>query len=182
MEYLVNRSLSYKVFLEIKNRILKLELKPGTPLIENKIAEQLSVSRTPVREALIKLSKENLVTLISGKGAFVSLVSLQDLEELFVVREALEGIATNIATLKISDFVMESLEEEFKSEEIKWENGKGETIDNIHQIILDFSGNNMIKKILNDMKGQIDRFHNLALKIKNRDNLSFQEHKEYLKP
>lgn len=175
---MVNRNLSYKVYQEIKNRILKLELQPGAPLIENSIAEQLSVSRTPVREALIKLSRENLVTLISGKGAFVSSVSLQDLEELFTVREALEGIATNVATLKVSDSIIEFLQEEFKREEIRWENGNGETLDNIHQIILDFSGNNMIQKILKDMKGSIDRFHNFALKIKNRDKLSFQEHKE----
>lgn len=174
-----NNSLSHKVYEKLKDLIIKLELRPEEPLVESRIAAELSVSRTPIREALIRLSRENLVTLIPSKGAFVISVSPQNLEEVFLVREALEGIAAGIAACKIPDSELESLEIKFSEAEKCWgEDSIGHTVDEIHQIIIKYGGNTLIEEILNNLAGQIKLFQNYALEIRGRDKLSYQEHKE----
>ena len=81
------------VFSELSRRIVQLELPPGAPLREIDIAEMLGVSRTPVREALQKLVREGLA-ILRGRSAYVAELTLQDVIELFQLREAIEPYAT----------------------------------------------------------------------------------------
>ena len=78
---------------EIRQAIIDLRLHPGEPLREAAIAQQLGVSKTPVREALARLEQEGLVETTSFKGAVVSGYSPRDLEEIYELRELLEGAA-----------------------------------------------------------------------------------------
>ena len=89
-EYLPLRDV---VFQTLRNAILKGELKPGERLMEIQLAQKLGVSRTPVREALRKLELEGLVIMIPRRGAIVADITIQDLNDVLEVREALEELA-----------------------------------------------------------------------------------------
>ena len=85
------------VYEEVREAIIDLRLQPGEPLREATIAEQLGVSKTPVREALTRLEQEGLVETTSFKGAVVSGYSAEDLQEIYELRELLEGAAARAA-------------------------------------------------------------------------------------
>ncbi len=80
-----------RIYRAIKEKIINLDLKPGDILSDRKLSEELKVSRTPVREALNLLQKENYVRQHSGRGFFVSEISLKNIEDLYDVRMALES-------------------------------------------------------------------------------------------
>lgn len=78
----------------IKSRILNLQLKPGEVLADTKIAGELSISRTPVREAFLRLKSEGLLEYEAHKGWRVYLLTLEDLREIFDLKEAVEGLVS----------------------------------------------------------------------------------------
>lgn len=94
----------------MRGLILSGRLKPGQRLVQNEIAEELGVSRTPIREALHKLAAEGLVTLSSYKGAAVAEFSTSELEEIYAVRCALESHAAYLAAERITDAGLANLE------------------------------------------------------------------------
>ncbi len=81
------------VLTRLKAAILDGTLKPGTLLSENKIAAQLSVSRTPVREALRVLERENLVTTLPGRKVIISVPRAEDIDEIYDIRTIVESAA-----------------------------------------------------------------------------------------
>ncbi len=85
-----------KVYEYIKSKINSNEYPPGTPLTEEGICAELSVSRTPVREAIRRLTGENLIVMTPGIGLSVSSIGLEDLVEIFDVREGLEGLSVRL--------------------------------------------------------------------------------------
>jgi len=85
------------VYEELKAAIVQLRLAPGSPLREGTLAEQLGVSKTPIREALTRLEQDGLVETTSFKGAVVTGYSRQDLIELYELRELLENAAARAA-------------------------------------------------------------------------------------
>ena len=82
-----------KVFLSLREAILKGYLKSGERLVEKELAEKMGVSRTPIREALRKLDLEGLVLYTPRKGVIVAGVSAKDALEIYPVRAVLEGLA-----------------------------------------------------------------------------------------
>lgn len=86
------KSLSNVVYSHLKEKILNNELLPGDKLIEMDIAKELEVSRTPVRDALVKLSKDGLAENFPRKSYIVSKISMRDARDLYTVRAALEPI------------------------------------------------------------------------------------------
>lgn len=82
---------------ELRRLVITGELAPGTRLVEDRLAEQLGVSRNPVREALQTLAGEGFVTLTPRRGAVVSEITAGQAEELFDVRMALEALAARTA-------------------------------------------------------------------------------------
>ena len=81
---------------QLRDEIVQWELPPGTHLNEVPLAERLSVSRTPLREAVQRLARDGLVTIIPGRGALVAQLALQDVVHLFQMREALEPYAARL--------------------------------------------------------------------------------------
>jgi len=97
------RSLLDRVSDSLRTAILSGELPPGARLSVPEIARQLNVSRTPAREALLRLQHEGLVEVNPRRGAIVLDGSMADLRELFQYREALEGMAARLAATEMSD-------------------------------------------------------------------------------
>ena len=85
------RPLRDLVFEALKDAILTQKLHPGERLLESELADELGVSRTPVREAIRKLEQEGLVVMIPRKGAYVDGISLKDIHEVYEIRAALEA-------------------------------------------------------------------------------------------
>ena len=96
------KSESKKLFVYdyLKKKIIANQLKPLEPLNEADLAAELQVSKTPVREALQQLEKDDLIDIIPQKGWFVSGINIKDIRELFEVREILECSAVRMAVLK----------------------------------------------------------------------------------
>jgi DNA-binding GntR family transcriptional regulator len=82
----------------IKESILNLRVSPGVQLHIEDLADQMGISRTPIREALLRLESEGLVRAVPRVGFFVTEITRRDLEELFELRALLEGHATERAT------------------------------------------------------------------------------------
>lgn len=95
------------VFLELKRAILEGSLKPGQPISENKIASKLSVSRTPVREAIRLLESDNLVSLLPGRKVIVSVPSKRDIEEVYEIRLIVETEALRRITPDNKELIRE---------------------------------------------------------------------------
>jgi DNA-binding GntR family transcriptional regulator len=89
--------LGEEAYLRLRDAIVSGELQPHDSLSEAALAKRLRTSRTPVREALARLSTEGLVQLTPGRGARVTDISLIDIRDLFQLREALEGLAARLA-------------------------------------------------------------------------------------
>jgi GntR family transcriptional regulator, rspAB operon transcriptional repressor len=90
---------SAMVYRELRQEIVWLRRKPGEPIIEKEIAQAQSVSRTPVREALLRLAAEGLVDTVSKSGTFVARIPLRALPEAMVVRKALEQVTARSAAI-----------------------------------------------------------------------------------
>ncbi len=107
---LVHNSLHDEVAAQLRDRIFAGELMPGTFLDEARLSEQLSISRTPLREALKVLTAEGLVRHEPRRGCFVNEVTAQDLDEIFPVIALLEGRCAREAAVNASDADLEALE------------------------------------------------------------------------
>lgn len=108
--FLVRHTTQETVVDHLRTLILTRTLKPGTRLVQSTLAEELGVSRTPIREALHKLDSEGLVTISAYKGATVTDFSLQELREIYCVRIALEGYAAYLAAQQVSETDLKGLE------------------------------------------------------------------------
>ena len=94
---------------EIERRILLLDYEPGTPLSEKQLAEEFSVSRTPVREALIRLEAEGLVRIIPNRGVYVEEVSFNGLRDAIEVRLFLLNLVGQLAPKRVTEKDLEQL-------------------------------------------------------------------------
>jgi len=106
---------SYKPLRELvsdalREAIMNGTLHAGERLMEIQLAEEMGVSRTPVREAIRKLELEGFVVMIPRKGAYVSDISLKDINDVFEIRTALDALAAGLAAERITDDELELLE------------------------------------------------------------------------
>jgi DNA-binding GntR family transcriptional regulator len=99
------------VHAALKEAILHCKLPPGSRLDEVKVAGDLRVSRTPVREALQRLAAEGLAVIVPHRGAFVISLSVKDIEELYEMREAMEGHAARLAATRATPVTLVALEQ-----------------------------------------------------------------------
>ena len=89
-----------QVYQLLRRSIIMLEMEPGAPIVEKSICSQLSVSRTPLREAIQRLAEEGLVNVIPHSGTYVSRISFEVAEEGFIIRRALEIESVRRACLR----------------------------------------------------------------------------------
>jgi len=150
------------VFSAIREAIIKGDLKPGERLMEVQLAEEMGVSRTPVREAIRKLELEGLVVMIPRKGAYVAGLSLKDAADLFEVRISLEGLAAALSAERITEDELEIMEKILEDITAAAEREDVEAVikkdREFHQILFSTTRNDRLAQIINSLKEQIDRF------------------------
>lgn len=159
------------VFQTLRQAILCGQLQPGERLMEIHLANQLGVSRTPVREALRKLELEGLVVTVPRKGALVADIAPSDLQDVLEVREALEELAVRKACQNITDAQIEKLYEAahtFESNVRKEDLIKSAQADvDFHEIISEATLNRRLIQLLNNLRGQMYRYRLENLKNAN---------------
>lgn len=104
-------SLRGRVFRKLREAILNGSYQENDELKEAAIAEELGVSRTPVREAFRQLELEGLIRIVPNKGAYVTGISASDVADIYEIRSLLEGLCARWATEKITKEKIEELEE-----------------------------------------------------------------------
>jgi DNA-binding GntR family transcriptional regulator len=96
------RSQSEEAYLRIRERIVSLAMRPGSVVNEGRLREELGIGRTPIREALQRLARENLVRSVPHRGTFVTDVNITDLARITEVRVVLEAHAARLAADRLS--------------------------------------------------------------------------------
>jgi DNA-binding GntR family transcriptional regulator len=95
------RLVAEHAYMELRDRIVTLDLPPGTVLREDALMSELGIGRTPLREAVKRLALENLVDVQPRRGTFVSAVEAADIVNITEVRAELEGYAAELAALRL---------------------------------------------------------------------------------
>lgn len=108
--YEATENLADRAYRYIRQELQEGNLTPGTQLVNRKLAERIGVSVIPVREAIHRLVSEGLVEHVPGAGAFVRNPNREDLEELYVLRDALESCAAAEAARYITPHQLDDLE------------------------------------------------------------------------
>lgn len=161
-ERIVRRTLSEQVAQRLKTRILSVALQPGTRLLTDALAQELGVSRTPVREGLRELVKEGLVSY-DGKRYAVKTFSRQDAQEVLSIRRALEVLATRQAAGNITDAQLQELRSLQSQSEEKLKKGDVQSLVDIdfrfHEVIADASLNSRLRMLTNGLREQIFLSH-----------------------
>jgi DNA-binding GntR family transcriptional regulator len=170
------------VFESLREAIISGALHPSERLMEIQLAEEMGVSRTPVREAIRKLELEGLVVMIPRKGAYVAGMSIKDIADVFEIRGALEGLAAELASERATDEELETMERYLIkiSEEIDTGDLSKvvETDTDFHSLIYEASRNVRLSQIINNLREQIQRFRTTSLSFPGRMKIALEEHRK----
>jgi DNA-binding GntR family transcriptional regulator len=157
-------SLAEAAYVELRTAIVGRRLAPRTPVIETEFAEMLGVSRTPVREALLRLELEGYLVRDGSGRLLVHGYSSKEITDLFLVREALEGHAALLAASRISDAELDELDRLYAEDIEAFQHHRIDQLaalnDRIHGIILEGSRNRTLRDLVADLR---QRIHGLTL-------------------
>ncbi|MDH7576569.1 MAG: GntR family transcriptional regulator [Bacillota bacterium] len=170
------------VFETLREAIINGTLRPGERLMEIQLAEELGVSRTPVREAIRKLELEGFVVMVPRKGAYVAGISLKDIADVFEVRASLEALAAGLAAERITGEELEELERILvrKAKIIEEENLSlfVESDSKFHDTLYQMSRNQRLIQILSNLRDEIQRFRAVSLAYPGRMREALEEHRK----
>ena len=178
------QSLTTKVYNHIRNGILDGSYKDGDFLVETRLAEELEVSRTPIREALKQLELEGLVTIIPNKGAYVDGITAKDIFDIYEIRSYLEGLCAKWACRNITEEQLDDLDEitylsDFHIQREHWEQ-IFELDNRFHLLLYKACGSTVLEHILSDYHHYVERVRKNTLSSQGRAGKAAQEHKAIL--
>ena len=176
-----NTDLREVVYKQIKNAILAGVIKPGEKLSEVELAEQMAVSRTPVREAIRQLANSPLVTLTPRKGAYVARLSLIDATMLYELREDLEMFAAALVSRQPPVHELNEFQRVFSqsSEAMTFEDFLA--LDKrFHSFLYEASGNRFLMNSLKDIIDVIDLYRPYSVIDPEHIVTLTQEHREII--
>lgn len=173
-------SLADQVFEHLETDILSGKYQRGELLTENKLSTELGVSRTPIREALRRLEQEHLIEE-TGKGSMVIGINEKDLEDIFVIRRQLEGLAAATAAQRRTEEQLCELKEVLELQEFYLERHDADRIklmDNrFHEYIYKLSGSTIFYDILIPLHKKIQKYRKASVESGSRANASVAEHR-----
>ncbi|MEV7088557.1 GntR family transcriptional regulator [Streptomyces sp. NPDC093085] len=169
------------VHVLLRERITSLDLEPGAALSENELAEELGVSRTPVRESLILLADEGLVDVYPQMGTFVSRIRLRDIASAQFVREALECAALTDAVQRATDDDLAELrhllDEQTAAERRDDMEGFFRLDERFHARLMAASGHGDAWPVVSNAKTQLDRARRLSLPLTQQLTILVGQHR-----
>ena len=168
------------VHKDLKRRIVEEELSPGVFLVERDISLEYNVSRTPVREALRQLVSDGLVVLDRGRGYSVRQLSIEDLLEIFIAREAVEGTLASLATARLESKLRERVVLlRTKLEEIDAAVQPSKAVNlgrQLHDYLAEAASNRTLMDFYDKLRNVAALTRNLSKKSTEVEILSQQEH------
>lgn len=175
-----NLSLAEQVFLRLENEILSGKYPIGAFLTETKLAGDLGVSRTPVREALQRLEQEHLIET-GAKGILIVGVSRKNLEDIFAVRLRVEGLAARAAAERITEAGLKELREALELQEFYVPRGDAEHVrgmdSRFHQLIYRNSGSTVLEDVLLPLHRKVQKYRRVSVEDSGRAVESAAEHR-----
>ncbi|NQZ31439.1 MAG: GntR family transcriptional regulator [Oceanospirillaceae bacterium] len=177
--------LSSQVFLKLRRMVLDNELKVGSYYLEQELAEQLGASRTPLREAAIRLEQEGLLEIVPRRGIFIKPILAPEMSEIYQVLSWLETAAITIACQQpvkaskiaeleaVADNMIKALE---NNDLDTW----AENDTRFHQILVGLSNNSELIRLVNSYWEKTNRARMLTLRIRNPPVRSSQEHSQVI--
>lgn len=173
-----------RVVSRLRDLIIRGSLAPGSKIIESRVAEQLDISRTPLREALKLLEREGLVEIRQNRGAIVVPLTHHDAMEQFEVLAELERAACEYAAKRMSKDAMRelrrlqiSMEKSYQNDEL---NAYFKINQQIHSFIADSAKNSVLRQAHEGLLARVTRSRYFALSAPMRWDDSVSEHREIL--
>lgn len=181
-----NTNLRDQTYDIIKNMIILREIKPGKKINEEHIAKEIQVSRTPIREALCRLENEGIVTIIPRRGAFVSDLTENNVREILLIREVLEGLVVRLAVENMDAKTLQKLRKAI--EKVSSIPQKDRDLINytrsevdFHSILLSASNNQMLKNMMEMVNAHLQIIRLRTVVIPERAQKTVTEHQQILK-
>jgi len=178
--------LSVKVYKAMKRDIIRGVHPAGEPLSEKDLARKYKASRTPVREAALRLQEERLLRIVPNRGYFVSQITLQELTDIYEYRAAVECAAAELAARKATDSellqqLVELAETSYQTDSIEsyMEFIEADTL--FHVGIARLSRNQMLIRAVNEARCQMERIMYAAIDINYFGEVPTREHRAIMK-
>ncbi|PWQ92178.1 GntR family transcriptional regulator [Leucothrix pacifica] len=177
----VKLSLTDKAYNELKRRILDNELPPGTQLMESELAELLDISRTPAREAMMRLEVEGLVEVRARHGMKVKPISVSDMNEIYALLTGLESTAAwQAAQIDHSKKTLDALRQTVKEMDDTLVNGDmkawAAADEAFHRQLVEMSGNQRLIQIVHRLLDQSYRVRMMTLSLRPKPAKSNEDH------
>ena len=177
---------SYKPLRElvcehIREAIINGVFSPGERLMEIQMADEMGVSRTPVREAIRKLEMEGFVVMIPRRGTYVSNMSIKDINDVYEIRISLDTLAAGLAAERISDEELEELQRLLvKVGNAIEENDMAKVVEadiEFHDVLYKASRNERLRNIINNLREQITVIRGVSMRYPGRLKDTQEEHR-----
>lgn len=177
MEYVSRKH----IFEKIRQDILDGRYKKGDSLVEQKLAEEFGVSRTPVREAMRQLELDGLVESIPNRGVFVNGITHEDMEDIYQIRKRIEGLAALWAAKRMTEEEMKELQNTYDLMEFYTLKGNLDEVAKLntcfHEIIFKAAKSKFLKKTLVNFQAYIQWARHASIKVEGRAEVALKEHK-----
>lgn len=164
----------------LRQRILRLQLKPGEALSEKELSVQLGVSRTPVREAFIRLSEEGLVDIFPQRGTLVSPIRMDEIKEAQFLRDILETAIVRRAAQNIDVTSLLQIEANLQRQKISLQQKDYsefmELDEEFHRLLCQSISLPRAWRVIQAVKGQLDRVRFMGLPQPGHADLMVQQH------
>ena len=178
------RPLREIVYRDLKKQILSGSLLPGSRLVESALAEKLKVSRTVIREVIKQLELEGLVRIIPYKGTEVARFSLEDIEEIYTIQAALEGMAAELAAKNMTGAELRELRRlqgrvrnAIRKDPVEWQKMNV----GFHQFFIERCGNRRLRNLIKNHRDQFARYWRIILSIPGQREKNTADHEKILK-
>jgi DNA-binding GntR family transcriptional regulator len=179
-----NETFQQQAYVYIKEQIVNLVFKPGEFITDTQIANQLKVSRTPIREAFYRLEKEGLLIYEARRGWKVYSLSLDDIHEIFDIKEVLEGMVARQAAECKNETLRADLREALKVMQAAAEAGNSElwlqADRSLHDILFEMAGNERAARIIANLNDQWHRVRVGFIALQGRTHRSAEEHRLFV--
>lgn len=178
----VEKTVSYKdrVYKEIKSAIISQRLKAGEQLNERMLAEQMGISRTPVREALSMLENEGWILTEPWKGTFVLDLTLQDVEEVFQMRMVLEPLVVELIIPKLDEKICGAMQDILNEQQKHMQELNADEFIRVdrdfHMFLCDLTGNKRLIQVLGNLSDMLQRLGIKAISQEARYKEVLDEH------
>src|SRR6201992_3394672 len=175
---------SSRIYVDLRSELVSLARRPGEAISEAEIASSYGVSRTPVREAILKLSDEGLLEIFPQSGIIVSRIPLAELPEAIIIRKALEETTARLAAERATASQILALrailERQREAEAARDSEAFHQADEAFHANIAEIAGHPGVWRLIQQVKVHADRYRRLTLPQRGRIAQVITEHEVIL--